>query len=71
MTVRQLHRSRNAVQETDSFSELVDEYGPKAMLAEIVLLGIGTMGAIGYDQHLDKKLDDREKTQTDSSEETP
>ena len=25
------------------------------MIAELVLLGIGTVGAIGYDQHLDKQ----------------
>ena len=55
MTVRQLHRSRQAIEATDSFTEVVDQYGVNVMIVELVLLGIGTMGAIGYDQHLDKR----------------
>lgn len=55
MTVRQLHRTRQAIEATDSFTEVVDEHGVSVMIVELVLLGIGTVGAIGYDQHLDKR----------------
>lgn len=59
MTVRQLHRSREAVEVTDSFTQLVDDHGVSVMIVELVLLGIGTVGAIGYDQHLDKREAER------------
>ena len=62
MTVRELGRSRmprsaaaNVPDNGKQFTELVDEYGLKVMIGELVLLGIGTFGAIAYDQHLDKK----------------
>ena len=66
MTVRDLHASRNAdyapvvvdpltrVAESGGFNKLVDRYGTKIMIGELVLLAIGTFGAIGYDQHLDR-----------------
>ena len=67
MTVRSLHASRNAgygpfevgenslISETGSFDEILDRHGTHAMIFELVLLTIGTVGAIGYDQHLDRK----------------
>lgn len=67
MTVRSLHASRVAgfgpVEASDAvpaseptrFDELIDRYGAHVMLAELVLLTIGTVGAIGYDQYLDRK----------------
>ncbi len=62
MTVRQLNASRTAgygFETSDSsqpadFNALVDQYGPKAMIIEIIVLGIGTAGAIAYDQRLDR-----------------
>ncbi len=66
MTVRDLQASRNAdygpvvvdpltsIAENDNFNALVDRYGTKIMIGELVLLAIGTFGAIGYDQHLDR-----------------
>ncbi len=52
MTVRQLHRSRAAVSPSDDrFIELLDKHGPKIMLLELLLLGIGTVGAITVDQY--------------------
>ena len=38
---------------SESFNELVDRHGPSVMIAELLLLGIGTFGAIAYDQRLD------------------
>jgi len=67
MTVRQKHSGRSAAgykyfEEKPTgppanFNELVDRYGATAMIWEIVLLGIGTVGAIAYDQHLDKRTE--------------
>ena len=52
MIVRQLNRSRAAVSPTDDrFTELIDEQGPKIMLLELLLLGIGTVGAIAVDRY--------------------
>ena len=58
MTVRQLQQGRMSRRMTvevpagsESFNELVDRHGPSVMIAE--LLGIGTFGAIAYDQRLD------------------
>lgn len=62
MTVRQLNASRIAgygVGDQSSpadFNALVDQYGPKAMIIEIIVLGIGTAGAIAYDQRLDRLM---------------
>ena len=52
MTVRQLNRSRTDVSPADDrFTELMDEQGPKIMFLELLLLGIGTVGAITVDQY--------------------
>ena len=60
MTVRQLQQGRMSRRMTvevpagsESFNELVDRHGPSVMIAELLLLGIGTFGAIAYDQRLD------------------
>lgn len=60
MTVRQLQQGRMARRITadvpaggESFNELVDRHGPTVMIAELILLGLGTFGAIAYDQRLD------------------
>ena len=55
MTVRELHRSRNGIGDADGFTEIVDRHGANAMIVELVLLGLGTFGAIAFDQHQDKK----------------
>lgn len=63
MTVRQLNAGRSLGRHIDTpptsssgiaFNELVDRHGAKAMTIEIIVLGIGTLGAIAYDQRLDK-----------------
>ena len=65
MTVRQMRSGKSAAgyryffeEEAAgppaNFNELIDRYGATAMIWEIVLLGIGTVGAIAYDQHIDK-----------------
>ena len=62
MTVRQLSASRvpgyrftsDAESQSKDFNQLVDAYGPRVMIIELVLLGVGTVGAILYDQRLDK-----------------
>ena len=70
MTVRGLQASRQASyfsvpksdSETDSliasqptgFDHFMDRNGTKLMIAELVLLTVGTFGAIGYDQRLDR-----------------
>lgn len=60
MTVRQLNQGRMSrrtpmeqVASGEDFNQLVDRYGPVALVVELVLLGIGTFGAIAYDQRLD------------------
>ena len=63
MTVRQLQQGRSArrmmtadeevPKSGESFNTLVDQHAPMVMIAELVLLGIGTFGAIAYDQRLD------------------
>lgn len=67
MTVRELRSSRTAgydfptepstadVELPKDFNDLIDRYGAKAMIVEILLLGVGTFGAIAYDQRLDKR----------------
>lgn len=69
MTVRQLHNSRagyylpkdlndsstSPSAGSEQFNDLVDRLGPTVMIVELVLLTIGTFGAIAYDQHLDGK----------------
>lgn len=62
MTVRQLSAARvggynfeSSNAEPADFNTLVDKHGPKVMILELILLGIGTAGAIAYDQHLDKR----------------
>lgn len=64
MTVRQLQATRVAGYEFDldvdnvanvrDFNAIVDQYGAKAMMLELGFLVVGTVGAIAYDQHLDK-----------------
>jgi len=83
MTVRDLQASRNAdyfpvaidpltkVAESDSFNELVDRYGIKIMIGELVLLAIGTFGAIGYDQHLDRNELKSESQNANTEGESP
>lgn len=39
----------------ENFNQLVDLHGPTLMVIELILLGVGTFGAIAYDQHLDGK----------------
>jgi hypothetical protein len=64
MTVRQLSASRVSGYDFDRYGEnepqdfnaLVDKHGANAMIIELILLGVGTAGAIAYDQHLDKRL---------------
>ena len=52
MTVRQLHRSRAAELPTvDPFSETLDQLGPTVMVVELLLLAVGTIGAIALDQY--------------------
>lgn len=60
MTVRELGQSRiprtsidEMPQGGEDFNELVDKHGLNLMVIELVILGIGTFGAIAYDQHLD------------------
>ena len=62
MTVRQLSAGRSArwrepveAPPSQGFDTLVDRYGHTALAIELVLLGIGTVGAIAFDQYLDKK----------------
>ena len=65
MTARELHAGRAGlssgleenVDGDQSFDQLVDQHGPTVMIAELVLLGIGTFGAIAYDQRLDAAID--------------
>lgn len=65
MTVRQLNASRvpgyrfssDSPDEPKDFNQMMDAYGGRVMIAELVLLGIGTVGAIMYDQRLDQKLE--------------
>lgn len=65
MTVRQLNASRvpgyrfasDKGNETKNFNQLIDAHGAQAMIVELVLLGVGTVGAILYDQRLDKKAE--------------
>lgn len=71
MTVRQLQAGRMArrmpvddIETSASFNQVVDEHGLTAMIAELVLLGIGTFGAIAYDQRLDAQ--DAKKAATES-----
>ena len=40
---------------SQSFNELVDQHGATAMIVELVLLGIGTFGAIAFDQRMEKR----------------
>lgn len=60
MTVRELGQSRlprSMSQEAPvngrGFNELMDKHGLNIMIVELALLGIGTFGAIAYDQRLD------------------
>lgn len=66
MAVRGLQNSRavgygpvepkpSLIAKSSSFDDIVDRYGTQAMIWELVLLTIGTVGAIGYDQHLDRR----------------
>ena len=62
MTVRQLQAGRIARLEPtesmaggESFNQLVDRHGVQVMIVELVLLGVGTVGAIAYDQRLDRQ----------------
>lgn len=72
MTVRQLQASRGYGRtdvagdpsSSDSFNDIVDQHGATAMIWEIVLLGVGTFGAIAYDQRLDRVAVDNSNAQT-------
>jgi len=71
MTVGQLYRYREAISEMDRFTALVDQHGTSVMIVELVLLGVGTFGAIAYDQHLDKKASaSRTTVASEQTEET-
>ena len=66
MTVRELGQSRlprSMSQEApingQGFNELLDKHGLNIMIVELALLGIGTFGAIAYDQHLDARENDQ------------
>lgn len=79
MTVRQLSASRvpgyrfdsDASDKPKDFNQMIDTHGPKIMIVELILLGVGTVGAILYDQRLDKVADisgnDRSTSGDDSS----
>jgi hypothetical protein len=65
MTVRDLQLGRNPPQvmpgsiegarDDGGFGKTMDEYGPTLMLVELVLLAIGTFGAMAFDRYLDAK----------------
>ena len=55
MMVRQKNAATSASwvapEQRDPFNEFVDEHGARIMLMELVLLGVGTFGAIAYDEY--------------------
>jgi len=56
MTVRHLNRGRMAQTSVDDrFSQLLEKQGPKIMLIELLLLGVGTVGVVALDQYTDAK----------------
>lgn len=81
MTVRQLQKpqfiaqseletssiERDRAARGESFNKLVDQHGPMIMIVELILLGVGTFGAMAYDQHLDGK----DKLNADESNSQP
>ena len=79
MTVRELGQSRlprSMSQENpvngQGFNELMDQHGLSIMIVELALLGIGTFGAIAYDQRLDAKESEQNASTSMTSEgETP
>lgn len=79
MTVRQLAQVRTARWKTaessagsQKFDQLVDQHGVRLLGIELALLGIGTAGAIAYDQYLDGKevtsLSDNNESRTEEYE---
>lgn len=47
--------------ENDKFSQVLSKYGAQVMVGELILLTIGTVGAIAYDQRLDRLDADAER----------
>lgn len=83
MTVRQLQASRMAgydppadasekslyaSADNDRFSEIVSKYGGQLMVGELILLTIGTVGAIAYDQRLDRQEEQEKDNATPTTE---
>lgn len=72
MTVRGLQATRMAgyvpeeeayrYNDSTEFDQFMDRNGTRLLVAELILLAIGTVGAIGYDQHLDRQTEYESET---------